>query len=180
MAQRYLCSLCLADPRGHKRGTGGRWRSRIQPGANPTYYCSDLWGNAGGNFGGYLQNPIGINGNISLDPQFCDADAGDYRVLPSSPCLPENHPGGCGPIGALGACPVVPLMLDLYPAYYLHGSWDQLLCPFGPQVPQGRYRLWVGYWSECCPGYLSVETWFSIGLDPVAPATWGAIKALFE
>ena len=83
----------------------------FQPGANPTYYCSDLWGNAGGNFGGYLQNPIGINGNISLDPQFCDADAGDYRVLPSSPCLPENHPGGCGPIGALGACPASALEL---------------------------------------------------------------------
>ena len=53
-----------------------------------------------------------VGPNVFTDPRFCDTNAcpswpigdpGDYRVEPSSPCLPQNNP--CGVlIGALGSC----------------------------------------------------------------------------
>jgi hypothetical protein len=35
-----------------------------------------------------------------VDPEFCDADAGDFRLAPGSPLLGN----GCGQIGAFGSC----------------------------------------------------------------------------
>jgi len=42
---------------------------------------------------------IGINGNFSEDPLFCDAGAEDFHLDCSSPCV---HGYGCGRIGAWG------------------------------------------------------------------------------
>jgi hypothetical protein len=63
-----------------------------------------VWGNIGGNFGGVLIDFTGIDGNISVDPQFCDPDLDDYTLCEISPCLPGNHPDGwnCGLIGKYG------------------------------------------------------------------------------
>jgi hypothetical protein len=63
-------------------------------GASINVTCSDLWGNPAGNYGGDMTDPIGINGNISVDPLFCDADASDYTLAGLSPCLPSNN--DCG------------------------------------------------------------------------------------
>ena len=64
--------------------------------------CNDVWGNAGGNFGGLLSDWTGTNGNISVDPLFCNPGGDDYTLASTSPCLPGNHPDGadCGLIGA--------------------------------------------------------------------------------
>jgi hypothetical protein len=46
----------------------------------------------------------GVNGNISVDPEFCGIDdSGNYYLQSDSPCAPGNHPAGydCGVIGAL-------------------------------------------------------------------------------
>jgi len=46
----------------------------------------------------------GINGNISVEPQFCGIKfSGNYYLQSDSPCAPGNHPDGydCGLIGAL-------------------------------------------------------------------------------
>ncbi len=67
---------------------------------NPTFSCNDVWGNPGGEYGGACGDPTGTNGNISVDPLFCDFENGDYRLGCDSPCL--NAPG-CGQVGALGA-----------------------------------------------------------------------------
>jgi predicted outer membrane repeat protein len=60
--------------------------------------CNDLWMNGGGNYGG--PDLTGIDGNISLDPRFCDAAARELTIRDDSPCAPEAGP--CGLIGALG------------------------------------------------------------------------------
>lgn len=64
--------------------------------------CNDVWDNVQ-NWSG-APNQEGINGNISLDPLFCDPDADDYSIASASSCLPGNHPDGvdCGTIGAFG------------------------------------------------------------------------------
>lgn len=45
------------------------------------------------------------------DPLWCDPAQGDFGLLPSSPCLPENHEGlGCDLIGAFGeGCGQIPV-----------------------------------------------------------------------
>ncbi len=65
--------------------------------------CCDIFGNAGGDYAGCIDWLYGIYGNISADPLFCDADAGDYGLLEDSPCAPFSAPNPeCDLIGALG------------------------------------------------------------------------------
>jgi len=72
----------------------------------PTLTCCDLYGNVGGDWTGYIADQLGINGNFSADPLFCDTASGDLTLEECSPCLPGNHPDSydCGGvIGAFGA-----------------------------------------------------------------------------
>ncbi len=69
-------------------------------GGSLVFNCNDVHGNLGGDFGG-VTNPTGANGNVSLNPQFCDLAAGDLTLFDTSPCLPA-HSGSCGQIGAFG------------------------------------------------------------------------------
>jgi hypothetical protein len=64
-------------------------------GGSVTISCNDVWDNAAGNYRGYCQHPS----DISANPMFCGATAGDYHLSSSSPCA--NAPG-CGQIGAFG------------------------------------------------------------------------------
>jgi uncharacterized protein (TIGR02145 family) len=60
--------------------------------------CTDNYGNG---WMGRLSPYLGINGNISLNPIFCDTNSGIYSIYNSSPCAPANN--SCGVlIGALG------------------------------------------------------------------------------
>lgn len=70
-------------------------------GGAPTFSCNDAWSNGVGNYGG-VADPTGTAGNVALDPQFCNAGAGNYGIGSGSPCAPA-HSGGCGLIGALAA-----------------------------------------------------------------------------
>ena len=67
--------------------------------------CTDIHGNAGGDWIGPIASYNGTNGNFSLCPSFCNADFGDFHLCDGSPCLPGNHPTGrnCGVIGAWDA-----------------------------------------------------------------------------
>jgi len=63
--------------------------------------CCDVYGNAGGNYGGDIQDQTGLNGNISASPLFCDPDSANFQLAAGSPCLPENN--DCGvQMGAYG------------------------------------------------------------------------------
>ncbi len=80
-------------------GTGGE--ALAGGGAAPELRCCDLYGNAGGDWIGFIAGQLGVNGNICGDPLFCAAQSGDLTLHANSPCAPENSPGGCGLIGAL-------------------------------------------------------------------------------
>jgi hypothetical protein len=81
----------------------------LEGGATASASCTDIYGNAGGNWVGCLAGQQDLNNNLSADPVFCDGAAGDYRLQPSSPCAPENN--GCQvrlgalTVGCSCACP---------------------------------------------------------------------------
>ncbi len=57
-----------------------------------TLSCSDVYGNAGGNWVGCLAGQEGIDGNLSADPLLCNVAAGHYGLADeSSPCAPANN-----------------------------------------------------------------------------------------
>ncbi len=61
--------------------------------------CSDVYGNAGGDWIGCIAGQEGTMGNFSDDPLFCDAPNGDLTLSADSPCLDAP---GCGQVGAFG------------------------------------------------------------------------------
>ncbi len=63
--------------------------------------CTDIYGNAAGDWTGLLSPFAGIDGNFSEHPQFCNWTAGDISLYSTSPCLPGGN--DCGVlIGAEG------------------------------------------------------------------------------
>ncbi len=71
-------------------------------GSGVTLTCCDVYGNAGGDWVGCIADQLGINGNFSACPSFCNVAGGDFHLCDESPCAPGNHPDGydCGLIGA--------------------------------------------------------------------------------
>jgi hypothetical protein len=65
-----------------------------------TIACSDLFGNAGGDWIGCIAGELGTNGNIAADPLFCHTDVGSLAIANDSPCAPAQS--ACGLIGAVG------------------------------------------------------------------------------
>jgi hypothetical protein len=71
---------------------------------SPVFNCNDVWSNSPTNYGGSCADQTGIDGNISVDPKFCDPAGNSFYICQNSPCAPGHHPQGadCGLIGALG------------------------------------------------------------------------------
>jgi hypothetical protein len=73
----------------------------------PPISCNDVWNNSPSNYGGTITDQTGVNGNVSLDPMFCDPVAGNFFLNSGSPCLNATS---CGSLGALpmgcGATPI--------------------------------------------------------------------------
>ncbi len=70
-----------------------------------TIGCSDLYGNAGGDWTGIIIDQLGSNGNITADPRFCTSGAGVTgfcSLRDDSPCSASD----CGMMGAveIGCC----------------------------------------------------------------------------
>jgi hypothetical protein len=78
-------------------------------------HCNNVIG-PGDAYVGKCEGMEGLEGNISLDPLFCTLGQPDYRLMPSSPCAPENSPPGCGLIGALGVCDAAALGAVEFPS----------------------------------------------------------------
>ncbi|MGA2323677.1 MAG: right-handed parallel beta-helix repeat-containing protein [Sedimentisphaerales bacterium] len=71
-------------------GTG--WGIWVEPNALPVIKYNDIWNNAKGTTGPAIPDQTGINGNISVDPNFVNADANDYHLDPNSPCINAGDP----------------------------------------------------------------------------------------
>jgi hypothetical protein len=55
------------------------------------FRCNDVHGNEDGGYSGHISDQTGINGNLDLDPLFCDLADGDLSLAAESPCLPLNN-----------------------------------------------------------------------------------------
>lgn len=64
-------------------------------------HCSDVYGNTGGDWVGQAVDATGSDGNIALDPLFCDPPGRVLTLDADSPCLPQNNACAVG-IGAFG------------------------------------------------------------------------------
>jgi|GEM_PF-380306 len=68
----------------------------------PQLTCCNVYGNEHGDWTGCIADQGALNGNISMDPFFCDTVNDDFNIRSSSPCAAENN--GCGFF--MGALPV--------------------------------------------------------------------------
>jgi hypothetical protein len=57
----------------------------------PTFTCSNIYENTGGDWSDAIADQAGTNGNMSTDPKFCNTGDADYGLLAESPCLPDNN-----------------------------------------------------------------------------------------
>lgn len=85
--------------------------------------CCDFYGNLEGDWVGWLAGQLGVNGNICEDPEFCDSASGDYTLLDTSPCAPDNSPEGCG---LIGAHPVGCANADVEPGRAENTTWGAI------------------------------------------------------
>lgn len=67
-------------------------------GATVSASCSNIFGPPEFSWVGCLAGQLGMNGNISVDPFFCNAAGGDFHLSSLSPCLDTP----CGTMGAFG------------------------------------------------------------------------------
>lgn len=97
--------------------------------------CNDIYGNAGGDYVGCLAGQNGIEGNISLDPLFCDLENENFRLQEDSPCAPFTSPNpDCDLIGAwpVGCIPTgVNDLMQIPSVYVLHQNYPN---PFNPHT----------------------------------------------
>ena len=118
--------------------------------------CSDVYANAGGDYGPVLGDQSGQNGNISLNPRFCDLGGGDFQLAANSPCLPAGN--GCGVrMGAFGeGC-------DAQELYFIAGRVreDGIGLP-GVRMTGGSFEVDTDasgdYWLEESPGWSGTIT----------------------
>jgi hypothetical protein len=64
--------------------------------------CTDIYGNAGGDWTPNIASYASMNNNFSADPMFCNPATGDWSVSVGSPCAEAFNPCNAT-IGALGA-----------------------------------------------------------------------------
>jgi predicted outer membrane repeat protein len=93
--------------------------------ALPEIICTDIFGNAGGDWTGEMEVMADVNGNTHLDPLFCEAGNGDLSLSSLSPCLEANNPEGVL-IGALDEGCAAPMVTPSTLALRSHPN------PFNP------------------------------------------------
>jgi hypothetical protein len=122
------------------------------PDAAADLVCSDLYGNAGGDWTGCIADQLGEDGNFSEDPLFCGPDGSDLTVAAVSPCASEGNP--CGAL--VGAWPVgcaLPSGLEAVPVS-LVGLY---LGPAVPNPTSGRTVIYYRIPQDGSPAKVTLE-----------------------
>lgn len=84
---------------------------RCDGSSSVTLACCDVYENTGGNYSDCISGMNGVDGNISVDPWFCEPDSGNFALDINSPCLDAP---GCSQIGAYGsACDIITLVPEM-------------------------------------------------------------------
>jgi len=65
--------------------------------SSPLIRYNNIWGHPNGNYDGYLGDQTGINGNLSLNPEFIDAQTNDYHLSMDSGCINIGDPNEAFP-----------------------------------------------------------------------------------
>jgi hypothetical protein len=106
-------------------------------GTGATFSCSDLYGNTGGDWTGAIAGQVGMRGNLSLDPLFCDLPGGDYHIWNYSPCNQVT----CGLIGAWPVGCVNPQGVEPLAAPAGNGPPEIFLAAGPPNPSTGPTRI---------------------------------------
>lgn len=118
--------------------------------ATPVLSCSDIFGNSGGDWTGYISVQLGTRGNFAGDPMYCDTAKDSFSVSQDSPCASANN--SCGQlVGAYGveclgslavvACIIEGETLTNNRSHTPKFVWSY----FSPAtVPQTRFEIAVG------------------------------------
>ena len=75
---------------------------RLETNNNPTLSCTDLWGNIGGDWSGFVASQQSLRGNLNMDPLFCEPMDMNFEVYDNSCCRPANNSCAAA-IGAFGS-----------------------------------------------------------------------------
>ncbi len=84
-----------------------RWPVMCDVSDSPRIFCTNIFGNVGGDWVQCIDSLAHVYGNMSLDPLFCDTSESNYRLTEGSPCAPANnscsaqigaYPVGCDPM----------------------------------------------------------------------------------
>ncbi len=105
-------------------------------------YCTDIYGNVGGDWTDMVANQNGFSGNICLDPVFCldESPGTPYTLDATSPCVPACPPGpdfmGAMPIGCGVVVAEIEATVDITPDVLNLGSRGRYIScyielPFG-------------------------------------------------
>ena len=123
----------------------------------PELNCSDIFGNEGGDWTDQIVSQYGIDGNISLDPLFCDTANLNFSLSAFSPC--NSVYSSCGYIGArdVGCSPLPPNAIMIS---YSDNLGDNIINSLTPDISwiyfdtasttQAAYEIEVGtddYWN---------------------------------
>jgi hypothetical protein len=123
--------------------------------SEPQVAETDIFGNGGEDWVGRIADELGIDGNISLDPLFCNRHSVwfDLHLRDESPCTPENSVTGVL-IGALEAeCAFTSVRLTEFEVRLAPGGVDVVWGVFEAPLDQ-QYRVA----AQRAGG--SAETWF--------------------
>ncbi len=63
----------------------------------PVIKYNNTWSNVAGNYGPGIEDQTGINGNISVPPDFIEPDSNDFRLNYNSRCINAGDPNFNGP-----------------------------------------------------------------------------------
>ncbi len=85
--------------------------------------CCDIYGNEGGDWTEDIEDQLGVDGNIWLDPLFCDPSGEVFDLHEDSPCAPFTEPNdecdliGAWPVGC-GSTPARPATWGMIKALF--------------------------------------------------------------